>query len=92
MADITVQVSSAGLTAYGADAYGYGSFGGNATPIGQVSNCTSLLSNRLGWTYTWGSATHGVILLMQVTPSNRYTISISTSMMLAAFPLTRMGW
>ena len=58
MADITVQVSSAGLTAYGSDAYGYGSFGGNATPIIQVQ--TTQAYNLTGWGgQTWSFANWG---------------------------------
>ena len=38
MADITVQVSSAGLNAYGTNAYGVGNYGGNNQPSIQTQS------------------------------------------------------
>ena len=58
MADITVQVSSAGLTAYGADAYGVGGYGGDSNPVVQIQ--TPEAYNVSGWGgITWGYAQWG---------------------------------
>jgi len=58
MADITVQVSSAGLTAYGADAYGVGNYGGDSNPTIQVQTADAY--NVSGWGgITWGYAQWG---------------------------------
>jgi hypothetical protein len=87
MADITVQVSSAGLTAYGADAYGYGSFGGNATPIVQVQ--TAQAYNLTGWGgQTWSFANWG-----DLANANSSITGIqlqSTASNVIAFP--QQGW
>jgi hypothetical protein len=53
VADISVQVSSAGLTAYGAGAWGSQSFGGDQSIV--VSNSSVDAFNITGWSrYTWG--------------------------------------
>ena len=58
MADITVQVSSAGLTAYGANAYGVGNYGGDSNPTIQVQTADAY--NLSGWGgITWGYAQWG---------------------------------
>jgi hypothetical protein len=54
MADITVQVSSAGLTAYGASSWGSQSFGGDQSPSTTVGSLNAF--NNEGWgRLTWGS-------------------------------------
>ena len=54
MADITVQVTSPGLTAYGAGAWGSQSFGGDQSIV--VSNNSVDAFNTTGWSrYTWGA-------------------------------------
>jgi hypothetical protein len=54
MADITVQVSSAGLTAYGASSWGSQSFGGDQSTSTTVGSLNAF--NNEGWgRLTWGS-------------------------------------
>ena len=54
MADITVQVSSAGLTAYGADAWSSQSFGGDQSASVAIGSVDAF--NNEGWgRLTWGS-------------------------------------
>jgi len=54
VADITVQVTSPGLTAYGAGAWGSQSFGGDQSIV--VSNNSVDAFNITGWSrYTWGA-------------------------------------
>ena len=54
MADITVQVSSAGLTAYGASSWGSESFGGDQSTSTTVGSLNAF--NNEGWgRLTWGS-------------------------------------
>src|SRR6056300_97227 len=53
MADITVQVSSAGLTAYGANAYGTNAYGGDTSPSIQIQSVDAY--NFSGW----GGITYG---------------------------------
>ena len=54
MADITVQVTSPGLTAYGIGAWGSQSFGGDQSIV--VSNNSVDAFNITGWSrYTWGA-------------------------------------
>ena len=58
MADITVQVSSAGLTAYGAQAYGTNTYGGDNSPTIQTQTVEAY--NLSGWGgITWGYAQWG---------------------------------
>jgi hypothetical protein len=58
MADITVQVSSAGLTAYGAQAYGSNTYGGDNSPVIQTQTVEAY--NLSGWGgITWGYAQWG---------------------------------
>jgi hypothetical protein len=54
VADITVQVSSAGLTAYGADAWSSQSFGGDQSASVAIGSVDAF--NNEGWgRLTWGS-------------------------------------
>ena len=54
MADITVQVSSAGLTAYGSSSWGSFSYGGNQQPNVTVQSGTEAFPNQ-GWgSDSWG--------------------------------------
>jgi hypothetical protein len=54
VADISVQVSSAGLTAYGADAWGSQSFGGDQSASVAIGSVDAF--NNEGWgRLTWGS-------------------------------------
>ena len=55
MADITVQVSSAGLTAYGSQSWGSFSYGGDQTPSVTVQSGTEAFPNT-----GWGSDSWGV--------------------------------
>jgi len=55
MADITVQVSSAGLTAYGSYSWGSFSYGGNQQPSVTVQSGTEAFPNQ-----GWGSDSWGV--------------------------------
>jgi hypothetical protein len=55
MADITVQVSSAGLTAYGSSSWGSFSYGGNQQPSVTVQSGTEAFPNT-----GWGSDSWGV--------------------------------
>ena len=55
MADITVQVSSAGLTAYGSSSWGSFSYGGNQQPSVTVQSGTEAFPNQ-----GWGSDSWGV--------------------------------
>jgi hypothetical protein len=55
MADITVQVSSAGLTAYGSSSWGSFSYGGDQTPNVTVQSGTEAFPNT-----GWGSDSWGV--------------------------------
>ena len=58
MADITVQVSSAGLTAYGADAWSSQSFGGDQSASVAIGSVDAF--NSEGWgRLTWGSLVWG---------------------------------
>ena len=58
MADITVQVSSAGLTAYGADAWSSQSFGGDQSASIAIGSVDAF--NSEGWgRLTWGSLVWG---------------------------------
>ena len=58
MADITVQVSSAGLTAYGASSWGSQSFGGDQSTSTTVGSLNAF--NNEGWgRLTWGSLVWG---------------------------------
>jgi hypothetical protein len=58
VADINVQVSSAGLTAYGADAYGVGVYGGDQSPTVLINAVDAY--NVSGWGgITWGYAQWG---------------------------------
>jgi len=58
MADITVQVSSAGLTAYGADAWSSQSFGGDQSASVAIGSVDAF--NNEGWgRLTWGSLVWG---------------------------------
>jgi hypothetical protein len=61
MADITVQVSSAGLTAYGALAYGKNTYGGEGSPI--FKHKTLKLTTYLGGEVSLGVMLNGVILM-----------------------------
>ena len=54
MADITVQVSSAGLTAYGSSSWGSFNYGGNQQPSITVQSGTDAFNN-IGWgSDSWG--------------------------------------
>jgi hypothetical protein len=56
MADITVQVSSAGLTAYGASSWGSASYGGDNSTSTTIGSLDAF--NTEGWgRITWGSLT-----------------------------------
>ena len=55
MADITVQVSSAGLTTYGSSSWGSFSYGGNQQPNVTVQSGTEAFPNQ-----GWGSDSWGV--------------------------------
>lgn len=58
MADITVEVSSAGLLAYGANEYGSGNYGGDNSPQVQVQTVDSF--NNSGWgRLSWNSLVWG---------------------------------
>ena len=58
MADITVQVSSAGLTAYGASSWGSQSFGGDQSTSTTVGSLNAF--NNEGWgRLTWGALVWG---------------------------------
>jgi hypothetical protein len=77
MADITVQVSSAGLTAYGADAYGVGSYGGNSQPTIQLQSAEAY--NVSGWGgITWGYAQWGNLNDVSVQLTGLTTLQTST--------------
>src|SRR5210317_1454197 len=77
MADITVQVSSAGLTAYGADAYGVGSHGGDSNPTIQVQTVDAY--NLSGWGgITWGYAQWGNLNDVSVQLTGLTTLQTST--------------
>jgi hypothetical protein len=66
VADITVQVSSAGLTAYGSETYGFGSFGGDQSPTISVNTVEAF--NNQGWGgQTWGYAQWGELVNASVT-------------------------
>ena len=77
MADITVQVSSAGLTAYGANAYGVGGFGGDSQPTIQLQSAEAY--NVSGWGgITWGYAQWGNLNDVSVQLTGLTTLQTST--------------
>jgi hypothetical protein len=77
MADITVQVSSAGLTAYGALAYGKNTYGGEGSPIIQTQNVEAY--NISGWGgITWGYAQWGNLNDVTVNVTSLTTLQTST--------------
>jgi hypothetical protein len=77
MADITVQVSSAGLTAYGANAYGVGNYGGDSNPTIQVQTADAY--NLSGWGgITWGYAQWGNLNDVSLQLTGLTTLQTST--------------
>jgi len=81
MADITVQVSSAGLTAYGASLWGSQSFGGDqstSTTVGSLNAFNNEGWGRLSWgELVWGEDTESAIVSV-TTPGTPTTWGYST--------------
>ena len=77
MADITVQVSSAGLNAYGTNAYGVGNYGGNNQPSIQTQSVDAF--NVSGWGgQNWGFALWGELNDVTVSLTGLTTLQTST--------------
>jgi hypothetical protein len=74
MADITVQVSSAGLTAYGSQSWGSFSYGGDNQPSVTVQAGTEAYPEQ-GWggqqwgANLWGDLNYNEVILISITSS-----------------------
>jgi hypothetical protein len=89
VADITVQVSSAGLTDYGYQQYGYGSFGGDQSPRFSIN--TPEAYNEIGWGgKQWNFNLWGDLLNNTIIPTgNSLTLSVGNE---TAEGIVNEGW